>query len=90
MKESFNPCCGYVSNAAELVSRDSPPCQPQRGDIGVCINCGTLLVYCDGPLNKTQVATPLDLGRLTSEDRKLLFRAQCFISRRGRIVERRN
>lgn len=43
-----SPCwsCGYVIDAATGVGNDNAP---KAGDVSICLRCGALGVYADGP-----------------------------------------
>jgi hypothetical protein len=82
MEKAFNPCCGYLVDAAAKIPEFEPKL-PQAGDIAVCFNCGQLLVYLEDSKNLTQIAHLADLGRLRNDDAQMIYKAQCFIRKRG-------
>jgi hypothetical protein len=57
---------------------------PHAGDVAICLNCGTLLVYLDEE-NNTRLAQLQDLIPLRDKRRKQLKKAQKYVRRRGRI-----
>jgi len=84
LEKSANPCCGYVTDTAgDLNSDFLDDAVPNVGDLSICFNCGSLLVYVDGARNKTRSAKRDDIERLNSKQRKLMGKAQKYIRRRG-------
>jgi hypothetical protein len=57
---------------------------PHAGDVALCLNCGTLLVYLDEE-NNARLAELIDLIPLSDKRRKQLKKAQRHVRRRGRI-----
>jgi hypothetical protein len=62
-----NPCCGYRTDSASQMFKRSSMGPPKEGDLSVCINCGTILVYVDPKNNIQRVAKPFDLMNLPSK-----------------------
>jgi len=89
MEKGFNVCCGYVTNAADSLP-NFETVDPNKGDLGICLNCGALLVYIDGKRNITQLAGRQDIELLNSAQRKYIGRAQRYVRARGLIKNRSN
>src|SRR5690348_13216624 len=87
-----NICCGYPTNAGEdpasIFGKNEKDTNPQAGDIAICLNCGTPLVYMNEQ-NVTRLAGALDLAELGLETLKRLKKARKYIRRRGRIWPRK-
>jgi len=92
LPERPNICCGYPTDAAEtltsLMEEDGECPNPREGDLVVCFNCGTLLVYMNEQ-NETRLARLLDTADLTPEALKRLKKARKYIRQRGRIWPRK-
>jgi hypothetical protein len=57
---------------------------PHAGDVAICLNCGTYLVYLTEE-NDCRLAELKDLIPLRDKQRKQLKKARKYIRRRGRI-----
>ena len=87
---SLNPCCGYLTNASDMIiDYELKELQtPNPGDVALCLNCGSLLVYKDGPRNITRLCGNRDLAQVTKRDRLMLAKAQRYVRARGLIHPR--
>jgi hypothetical protein len=87
---SLNPCCGYLTDASDEIKDDvlKELAMPDPGDVALCLNCGALLVYKDGPRNITRICGNRELARVTKKDRRTLARLQRYIRVRGLIHPR--
>ena len=89
-----NACCGYPTDAGENFAtllgeiEFDPDPNPNAGDISICLNCGTCLVYLDEK-NNTRLAELWDLNQVSDKRRKQLKKAQKYLRRRGRIWPRK-
>jgi hypothetical protein len=80
-----NICCGYPTNAAECVLKEPEEDDVARaGDLGICLNCGTWLVYLNEQ-NDTCLAGARDLAALDLEELRRFKKVRKYIRRRGRI-----
>lgn len=82
MKESCNPCCGYVIDTAGQF----PTCAetiPNDGDFVLCLNCGAILVFVDANRNVKRIARLKDLQEMTHQQMKMVYAAQRYIRKRG-------
>jgi len=61
---------------------------PHPGDVAICLNCGTYLVYLDEE-NNARLAELFDLKQLSDKRRNQLKKAGRYIRRRGRIWPRK-
>jgi hypothetical protein len=84
MEKAFNPCCGYVTNSADLLP-EFESATPDVGDLSICLNCGALLAYRDGERNLTRLATRRQMEGLNSEQRRYIKIVQRYIRARGLI-----
>jgi hypothetical protein len=83
--KSLNPCCGYITNAAdEVITGWDPLTEPRPGDIAICLNCGALLTFLNAEGDK-RLAWPGEVARLNSRERRMLRKSQQYISKRGRL-----
>jgi hypothetical protein len=87
-----NVCCGYPVNAGEsftsLFGEYEPDPTPRAGDLAICLNCGTYLVYTSEE-NDARLAERQDLIGLSDKRRLQLKKAQKYLRRRGRIWPRK-
>jgi hypothetical protein len=83
-RKHFNPCCGYVTDAADTLPNFDPFEMPRMGDIAICFNCGALLYFLNVE-GKLRVAYPGEVLSLTSHQRSMLRKVQKYIRKRGRI-----
>ena|ERR1700741_3331757 len=89
-----NICCGYPTDAGESLSsiaeekkeegEEEERRNPRAGDIAICLNCGTWLVYLNGQ-NVTRLAHPRDLAVLDLKDLRWLKKLRKYIRQRGRF-----
>jgi hypothetical protein len=85
-----NVCCGYPVDAGESFASAlgevdyEPDPDPHAGDIGLCLNCGTYLVYLDDH-NNCRLAELQDLIGLTDKRRLQLKKARRYVRKRGRF-----
>lgn len=83
MKTSFaikpQPCpvCRHVFDAAENIDKSAGP--PKRGDVTVCIKCGSFLVF--GKKKRLAVASPEVLATLNTRQWLTLQAANGLIER---------
>lgn len=81
----LNPCCGYLTDSVDSLP-DFKDELPNLGDVSVCLNCGTLLVYTKaGTANLTRLATRKDIEPFNAKQRRILRKVQKIIFRRGRF-----
>jgi hypothetical protein len=87
---SLNPCCGYPTDASDEIEDNVLKrfTTPDPGDVALCLNCGAVLVYKDGPRNITRMCGNRDLARVTKKDRRTLADLQRYIRERGLIHPR--
>ena len=86
-----NICCGYPTDCGENLASilgEEEAIDPGVGDLVVCLNCGTFLVYMNEK-NDTRFAKPLDLADLTPEDLKRIKKVRKYIRFRGRFWPRK-
>lgn len=90
-----NPCCGYRVDWMEpmenlvtgKVTDENAVCgQPDENDIGICLNCGTLLWY--DAQQKPHIATPREVAAMEPPTFALMMRARSYIKERGRYKEK--
>ena len=85
LEPGINPCCGYITNSCDTLP-DFGDSLPNVGDINLCLNCGTILIYTKaGTSNVTRLATRRDLESLNAHQRRILSKTQKYIFRRGPI-----
>jgi hypothetical protein len=87
-----NICCGYPTDAGEslssVVGEEEESVNPRVGDIAICLNCGTWLVYMNEE-NVTRLAQSRDLALLDLELLKSLKKVRKYIRHRGRFWPRK-
>jgi hypothetical protein len=90
LERSLNPCCGYLTDASDEIDDDVLKrfTTPNPGDVALCLNCGAVLVYKDGPRNITRMCGNRELARVTKKDRRTLAELQRYIRARGLIHPR--
>jgi hypothetical protein len=85
-------CCGYPVDAGESFDamlgeyEDDP--DPHAGDVAICLNCGTYLVYLDEE-NNVRLAQLQDITKLSDKKQKQLKKARKYVRRRGRFWPRK-
>jgi hypothetical protein len=81
-------CCGYPVDAGEtfdhMLGETGLNDDPHAGDVGICLNCGTYVVYLDEE-NNARLAELRDITQLSDKRQKQLKKAQRYVRRRGRI-----
>jgi hypothetical protein len=83
--KTFNPCCGYITDAAdEVITGWDPLTEPRKGDIAICLNCGALLTFTNTNGDK-RLAWPGEIAKLNSYNRRMLRKSQRYIRERGRL-----
>jgi hypothetical protein len=90
LERSLNPCCGYLTDASDEIIDDEIKEleKPRPGDVALCLNCGAVLVYKDGPRNITRLCGNRELARVTKKDRRILAKLQRYVRARGLIHPR--
>jgi hypothetical protein len=89
LPEKPNICCGYPTDTGESISslldeEEEGMSNPRAGDIAICLNCGTWLVYMNGE-NVMRLAQLRDLAVLDLENLRRLKKLRKYIRRRGRF-----
>ena len=85
-----NVCCGYPVDTGESFDsvlgevKYEPDPDPNVGDLAICLNCGTYLVYTTEE-NDTRLAELRDLIGLSDKRRKQLKKVRKYLRARGRI-----
>jgi hypothetical protein len=80
-KEIKAPCCGHPLDATQCLDGDF---SPEPGDLSVCFNCGSWLVFTDRK-GAVRLMTPADAPLVDAESFRILSSARNEIQKRGRI-----